>query len=122
MVSEILYNFFCSFVQFTANISVLDSVLTPLKQPALTEVELLENVCKKLRFKYQSNLFANPMLASFYSNLEALVYDEEAQETDDVTIPQYENHDQKIQEFIDAIAEEFGMVNCSKFSCLNFIN
>lgn len=56
------------------------------------------------------------MLASFYSNLEALVYDEVAEAVDDVTLPQCDVHDKKIEEFIDAIAEEFGSVIFSTFS------
>lgn len=110
IIQKFLIIFFFTFVQFTANISVLDSVLTPLNQPLPTQVELLEKVCKKLRFKYHPKYFANPMLASFYSNLEALAYDEVEQEVVDVTIPQYEVHDEKIQEFIDGLTEEFGMV------------
>lgn len=50
------------------------------------------------------------MLASFYSNLEALVYDEEVDEAVDMTKPPCEDQDKKLLEFVDAITEEFGEV------------
>lgn len=84
--------------------------MTPLSQPRPTQVELMEKLCKKLRFKYHPNLFANPMLTSFFSNLEALVYEEEVGESEDVTKPRTDDHDEKILEFVDAITEEFGEV------------
>lgn len=70
----------------------------------------MEKICKKFRFTYNPDLFANPMLTSFYSNLEALVYEEEVEETQDVTVPPYDDQDKKIFELIDAITEEFGTV------------
>lgn len=66
---------------------------------------------KIFRFKYESDFFPNPSLASFYSNLEALVYDEEVQVSEDNSIPRCEEHDQKIQDFLDDIEEEFGTVS-----------
>lgn len=82
-----------------------------LEAPAPSQVELFESICKKLRFKYRPEDFVNPMLATFYSNLEALVYDEEAQEVNDLTLPPYEKQDTKIQKFVDHIEEEFGAVS-----------
>lgn len=55
------------------------------------------------------------MLTSFYSNLEALVYEEEVVETKDVTVPPTDDQDKKILEFVDAITEEFGTVICDIF-------
>lgn len=109
VILDRIYIYF-SFVHFLANISVLDSVVTPLGTPNPYQVELMEKICKKLRFKYDPKVFANPMLASFYSNLEALVYEEEVQEYEDATVPPLEGQDKKIYEFIDAITEEFGTV------------
>lgn len=96
--------------KFTANISVLDSVVTQLNTPKPTQVDLMEKLCKKLKFKYENKLFANPMLASFYSNLEALVYDEAVAEVEDVTLPRCDDQDKKLINFIDDITEEFGTV------------
>lgn len=98
--------------QFIANISVLDSVLTQLEAPKPSQIELFEKICKRLRFKYEHKIFANPSLASFYSNLEALVYDEEVQKFDDLSMPQCKDQDEKIGQYVDFIEEEFGAVRC----------
>lgn len=55
------------------------------------------------------------MLAAFYSNLEALVYEEEVEESEDVTKPPTDDQDKKIFEFVDAITEEFGTVTIDIF-------
>lgn len=91
-------------------------MLVPLNTPRPSQVELMERICKKLRFKYHHDLFANPMLASFYTNLEALVYDEEVEEAKDVTLPPCDDQDKKLSEFVDDIAEEFGTVILDKYS------
>lgn len=97
-------------------------MVAPLSTPRPTQVELMEKVCKKLRFKYHQNFFANPMLTSFYANLEALVYEEEVVESKDVTVPPYEDQDKKLSEFVDAITEEFGTVTFDiyTFSFISF--
>lgn len=81
-----------------------------MNTPKPTQVDLMEKLCKKLQFKYENKLFANPMLASFYSNLEALVYDEAVAEVEDVTLPRCDDQDKKLIKFIDDMTEEFGTV------------
>lgn len=90
---------------------MLDPVLNTLPEPTLEQINLMENVCKKLRFKYQPGQFSNPTLQTFYKNLEALVYDEQAQPITDLTLPDYERQDAKIEPFMDQIIEEFGEVS-----------
>lgn len=87
--------------------------MTEIPAPKPSQVELLEKLCKKLHLKgnYRPDLFSNPSLASFYSKLETLVYEEEDQEFEDATVPQAELHDQRIQKFLDDIDETFGTVS-----------
>lgn len=99
------------FMSFTANVSALDTVLTEIPAPRPTQVELMEKMCKRLRFIYLSECFTNPSLASFHSNLEALVYEEEVAEIDDVTVPRCEEQDEKIEAVLYDIDEEFGTVS-----------
>lgn len=55
---------------FTANIGALDSIMKPLPTPTPEQVFLFEKLCKKLRFGFNVQMFCNPSLQSFYSNLE----------------------------------------------------
>lgn len=71
----------------------------------------MEQLCKKLRFKYRSDYFSNPSLSSFNLALEAAVYEEEVQQLEDVTLPQDSVLDEKISGFLDDIDEEFGTVS-----------
>lgn len=93
-----------------ANIGALDALVRPLPEPMPEQVALLERLCRKLRFEYQPNIFSNPMLESFYANLEALVYDEEVAEIKDLTLPDLEVQDPRIAPFLEQIDEEFGQV------------
>lgn len=56
-------------------------------------------------------MFSNPSLQTFYANLEALVYDEEAKEFEDLSMPNYVMQDPKIEPFVTQIKEEFGTVS-----------
>lgn len=84
--------------------------MQPLPEPTAEQVSLFEKMSKKLRFKYRPEDFDNPSLHSFFTNLEALVYDEEAKEIVDLTMPEYELQDQKIEPFLQEIENEFGTV------------
>lgn len=61
--------------------------------------------------KFKLVAFGNPMLESFYANLEALAYEEEVKEIEDVTLPDLERIDPKIEPFLGQIEEEFGPVS-----------
>lgn len=47
---------------------------------------------------------------SFYSNMEALVFDEPRNELVDSTLPDVEAQDTKTEELIEQLTEEFGKV------------
>lgn len=89
---------------------MLDSVVNPLPPLSTEQVSIFESVCKKLAFKFRPDMFCNPSLQSFYTNLEALVYDESANEIEDLTLPEYSVQDPKIEPFLQEIEEEFGTV------------
>lgn len=91
--------------------SVLDPYIQSLPEPSPEHVRLMTNFAKKLRFKYRPEMFSNPALQSFYTNLEALVYDEEAKEIEDLTLPEINLQDGKIAPFLDDIEEAFGIVS-----------
>lgn len=101
---------------FVANIGALDSLVSPLPEPTAEQVDLLEKICKKLRFRYQYETFSNPMLESFYANLEALVYDEEVKEIVDLSLPDLERLNEKLGPFLEQINEEFGPVSLHFYS------
>lgn len=46
----------------------------------------------------------------FYSNMEALVFDEEPAELEDSTMPDIERQDSQLRLLIDEITEQFGTV------------
>lgn len=56
-------------------------------------------------------MFCNPSLQSFYSNLEATVYDEEVKNVKDLTLPDLSRQDEKVLAFLHQIDEEFGSVS-----------
>lgn len=66
-------------------------------------------------------MFANPALQSFYTNLEALVYDEAAKEIEDLTLPDCTVQDPKVEQFLDEIEEEFGTVRIVYFNLFFYI-
>lgn len=101
-----------SLLYFTANIGVLDNILKPMPKPTPEQVFLFENLCKKLRLKFHGvKMFSDPVLQSFYTNLEAAVYDEEAEDVDDLTSPNIPMQDEKVAPFLSQIEEEFGSVS-----------
>lgn len=85
--------------------------MNPLPEPTPIQVSLLEKLCKKLKFTYHYESFSNPALQSFYANLEATVYDEEMKEINDLSIPNLEWQDKKIDPFLHSFDEEFGSVS-----------
>lgn len=81
----------------------------------MEQKELFKDLCKKLRFKFQPEQFGNPTLQAFYKNLEALVYDEEPDPLEDLTMPDLDRIDPKIDPFLGRIDEEFGTVSIVVF-------
>lgn len=63
-------------------------------------VSLLERMCKKLRFLFSPNSFANPSLKAFYAQIEALVFDENETEVGDDTLPDVARQDEVMEAFI----------------------
>lgn len=84
--------------------------MKPIPELTPEQVDLLEKLCKKLRFSYDVQMFCNPSLQSFYTNLESTVYDEEPKPVEDLTLPDLERQDRKVQAFLEQINEEFGSV------------
>ncbi|XP_055309296.1 ATP-dependent DNA helicase 2 subunit 1 [Sitodiplosis mosellana] len=98
------------FMPVETNIGALDAIVKPMPAPTPEQVDLFEKLCKKLRFKngYDVQLFCNPSLQSFNTNLESTVYDEEAKYVEDLTLPKLQHQDDKVAPFLDQIELEFG--------------
>lgn len=67
-------------------------------------------MCKKLRINYTPDKFANPLLQVFHSTMEALVFNEEQIETEDLTVPNITVQDEQISDFIAPLDDMFGKV------------
>ncbi|XP_007443763.1 X-ray repair cross-complementing protein 5-like, partial [Python bivittatus] len=75
------------------------------KVPANQEqVNKMKEIIQKLRFKYRSESFENPVLQQHYMNLEALALDlMEPEKAEDLTVPKIEQMDYRLGN----LAEEF---------------
>ncbi|XP_058476787.1 X-ray repair cross-complementing protein 6 isoform X1 [Solea solea] len=72
------------------------------------QVDMMKQIVSKLRFKYRSEAFENPVIQQHYRNLEALALDMVApEETDDLIMPKVEQMDQRlgplVQDFKDLV-------------------
>lgn len=94
----------------------MNSIVNTLPEPTPEQTSLLEKICKKLKFKYNNQTFSNPALNAFFANLEAIVYDEEVQEMEDLTMPDLNFLDATIECFVPSIEKEFGSVSGNFFS------
>ncbi|MEE6502670.1 hypothetical protein FKM82_004595 [Ascaphus truei] len=90
------------FLPFADDIRKVDQ---PEKVPANEEqVEKMKEIVQKLRFKYRSDGFENPVLQQHFRNLEALALDlMEPEPIEDLTLPKAEMMDRRLG----ALAEEF---------------
>ncbi|XP_075890908.1 X-ray repair cross-complementing protein 6 [Nelusetta ayraudi] len=62
-----------------------------------TQVDKMKEIIAKLRFKYRSEAFENPVIQKHYRNLEALALDMMAPEdTEDLIMPKVEQMDQRL--------------------------
>lgn len=75
------------------------------------QVDLMVKMCKKFRFEYHPKYFGNPALQYFNGKLEALVYDETAENVADITLPNAAEHDAKISNLIPLMKKMFGQVS-----------
>ncbi|XP_029383648.1 X-ray repair cross-complementing protein 6 [Echeneis naucrates] len=72
------------------------------------QVDKMKEIASKLRFKYRSDAFENPVIQQHYRNLEALALDMMApEETDDLIMPKVEQIDSRlgplVQDFKDLV-------------------
>ncbi|XP_026206342.1 X-ray repair cross-complementing protein 6 [Anabas testudineus] len=84
--------------------------LDPPQHPSATQtqVDKMKEIVSKLRFKYRSDAFENPVIQQHYRNLEALALDMMAPEdTEDLIMPKVEQIDHRlgplVQEFKDLV-------------------
>ncbi|KAA0725242.1 X-ray repair cross-complementing protein 5 [Triplophysa tibetana] len=94
------------FLPFADDIRTLDVQECPTASDE--QVNKMKEIVHKLRFKYRSDAFENPVLQQHYRNLEALALDMLAPETiEDLTMPKVEMIDGRIgslaQEFKDLV-------------------
>ncbi|XP_057215147.1 X-ray repair cross-complementing protein 6 [Triplophysa rosa] len=94
------------FLPFADDIRTLDVHECPTASDE--QVNKMKEIVHKLRFKYRSDAFENPVLQQHYRNLEALALDMLAPETiEDLTMPKVEMIDGRIgslaQEFKDLV-------------------
>ncbi|XP_028990821.1 X-ray repair cross-complementing protein 6 isoform X2 [Betta splendens] len=84
--------------------------LDPPQHPSATQTQIdkMKEIVSKLRFKYQSDAFENPVIQQHYRNLEALALDMMAPEdTEDLIMPKVEQIDRRlgplVEEFKDLV-------------------
>ncbi|RVE59302.1 hypothetical protein OJAV_G00187310 [Oryzias javanicus] len=87
--------------------------LDPPRCPYASQMQVnkMKEIISKLRFKYRSDAFENPVLQKHYRNLEALALDMVApEEIEDLIMPKVEQIDQRlgplVQEFKDLVYPE----------------
>lgn len=88
----------------------MDAAHDPVPEISEEMVTIFEKICKKLRFVYSPQEFANPSLKAFYSQIEALVFDENEATIDDDTLPDVKTQDEKIAELIQQFNQLFEKV------------
>ncbi|CAF1062062.1 unnamed protein product [Rotaria sordida] len=69
-------------------------------------VDLFKNVVRNLKFKYRPEKFENPALQTLWRNIEATALNKnKPEEFIDLTIPNIENQNKKVAEYIDEIKQ-----------------
>jgi ATP-dependent DNA helicase 2 subunit 1 len=70
------------------------------------KVDLFKNVIRGLKFKYRPDKFENPALQTLWRNIEATALNKnKPEEFDDLTIPNVENQNRKVEKQIDEIKQ-----------------
>ncbi|XP_053775599.1 X-ray repair cross-complementing protein 6 isoform X2 [Desmodus rotundus] len=70
------------------------------------QVDKMKAIVQKLRFKYRSDSFENPVLQQHFRNLEALALDlTEPEQAVDVTLPKVKEMDQRLGSLVDEFKE-----------------
>ncbi|XP_008313041.1 X-ray repair cross-complementing protein 6 isoform X1 [Cynoglossus semilaevis] len=88
------------FLPYADDIRNLDIPHCPIASPI--QVNKMKEIVSKLRFKYRSDAFENPVIQQHYRNLEALALDMVApEETDDLIMPKVEQMDIRLGPLID---------------------
>lgn len=94
------------YLPFADDIRTVDSHVGPTASDE--QVDKMKEIVHKLRFKYRSDAFENPVLQKHYSNLEALALDMLSPEPiEDLTMPKVKMMDERlgplVQEFKDLV-------------------
>lgn len=94
------------YLPYADDIRTLDTPRCPYASQ--TQVDKMKEIVSKLRFKYKSDAFENPVLQQHYRNLEALALDMMAPEDiEDLIMPKVEQIDQRlgplVEEFKDLV-------------------
>ncbi|KAK2820865.1 hypothetical protein Q5P01_023824 [Channa striata] len=94
------------FLPYADDIRTLDPPHHP--SASQTQVDKMKEIVSKLRFKYRSDAFENPVIQQHYRNLEALALDMMApEEAEDLIMPKVEQIDARlgplVQEFKDLV-------------------
>ena len=70
------------------------------------ETDLFKNVIRGLKFKYRADRFENPALQTLWRNIEATALNKnEPEEFVDLTVPNVENQNQKVEKYVDQIKQ-----------------
>ncbi|KAK5850509.1 hypothetical protein PBY51_001384 [Eleginops maclovinus] len=94
------------YLPYTDDVRTLDIPRCPWASQA--QVDKMKEIVTKLRFKYRSDAFENPVIQQHYRNLEALALDMDAPEnTEDLIMPKVEQINQRlgplVQDFKDLV-------------------
>lgn len=126
-ISNILWS--KKFNPLTADIRNLDVFKSDVPEIPAIGIDAMKKLVKKLKFNYTADTFENPsqrvsreigyrcvfpfhfvLLKTFYSNLEALVFEQEGETIEDTTLPDVDLQDTKIQPVVDELSDIFGRV------------
>ncbi|XP_047465882.1 X-ray repair cross-complementing protein 6 [Mugil cephalus] len=88
------------YLPYADDLRTLDPPRHPSASP--TQVDKMKQIVAKLRFKYRSDAFENPVIQQHYRNLEALALDMTApEEMEDLIQPKVEQIDQRLGPLVD---------------------
>lgn len=88
------------YLPFADDLRTVDTPQSPCASQ--TQVDKMKEIVTKLRFKYRSDAFENPVIQQHYRNLEALALDMAApEETEDLIMPKVDQIDHRLGILVD---------------------
>ncbi|KAJ6635353.1 ATP-dependent DNA helicase 2 subunit 1 [Pseudolycoriella hygida] len=96
------------YLPMQTDIRTLDIFQSQVPELTAAEIDTMKKMIKKLKFTYKLDTFENPSQRTFFANLEALVFEQKEEMTEDNTLPDTNLQDSQIQSLVDELTEIFG--------------